>query len=875
MQQVYLLCSLLNIDSMNKKTFLLFCLAAMCAIVNAQTKRFYIANDDHTDYVWSANEAVYEKAMLTTLDNYLFQIDSTIKLKLPFNHQSKYNCDGSFWFWVYEKARTTAQMKNLIAKVKSGHMTVPYNPLAVLYGGLPAEASIRGMYYAGYLQKKYGIPLTLGITMESQVLPLGLSSLWAGSGVKYSWKGVCGCASKLKNSALEKRENEVYYYTGLDGQKVLMKWYAMSATKSPCGVSANQDFGGYSEARCLTDYLINRMKGKSDSTKKNIIGAFGYGWDDLQTYTSSFVSLARKYSNLEHEIIVSNEVDYFKDVEATYGKELPSETIAGGNEWDLYIASLAEVTAGIKRSTEKLRAAEALATIVSLQQPDFAKDLTAMRDSAWMSVGLYPEHDWTADGPVKREERAAFQRRLETGYRRYVDTLYERASSLLRQQIKKASTDETFFVFNPLNWKRADYADVLYSGADDITVYDATTKKEVPSQAIIKDNKTYLRILATDIPPVGYKVFQIRKGVPSTKTNAATLTANTFENSRYKLTITKEGVITSLIDKSKGNTELVKRSPDGKYLNDMGSGASDNGDELVIENTGPVSVTLKARSADKLKHSSAITLYDASIPRVDIQNTIEQNFSSLISNAFSFKMNKPEIWHEEVGAIINAKKTGDGGHYAERNARYDWLTLNHFANIGDGTNSVTLSNKDCYFFKVGKSIHDTLDAGASHINVLVGGQTDGGNLGIKAQGGDSIFHQAFSITAHNNGFNKVQSMKAALEAQQPFVTGMISGSATATLSATSYSFLSTPNEGVILWALKPAEEGIKTGGIIARVWNLNNDKLTSMLDFARNISSATETTHVEVNLKPVATKLRSVSISAAGQQMKTYRIKLK
>ncbi|MEJ7911883.1 MAG: glycoside hydrolase, partial [Chitinophagaceae bacterium] len=755
---------------MNIKRFMvLFGLMGIALVTSAQAKRFYIANDDHTDFVWTANEAVYKDVMLTTLDKYLLQIDSTIKLGLPFNHQAKYNCDGSFWFWLYEKNRTVAQMKNLVDKVTSGHMTVPYNPLAVLYGGLPAEASIRGMYYAGYLQKKYGIPVTLSISMESQVLPLGLSSLWAGSGVKYSWKGVCGCASKMKKSDLQSRDHEVYYYKGLDSQKVLMKWYSLTTKKLPCSRDVNESLGGYAEARCLTNDLVEQLQQKSMTTQKSIIGAFGYGWDDLQTYTAGFVALARTSSNAEHEIIVSNETDYFNDMEATYGKDLPAEVLASGNEWDLYIASLAEVTANIKRSTEKLRAAEALATIVSLQQPDFAKDLVAMRDSAWMSVGLYPEHDWTADGPVKREERAAFQRRLETGYRRYVDTLYERALSLLSSQVKKTSKDKTFFVFNPLNWKRSDYADVLYNGNRDVVVHDAVTKKEVPSQSIIKNARTYLRILATDIPPVGYKAFQIRQGSALRPMPAASFAANTFENSRYKLNLTKEGVIISLIDKIRGNIELVQHSGDGKYLNDMGSGSNDTGDELVIENAGPVSVTLKARSANQLKHTSAITLFHSSIPRVDIQNTIEQNFSSLVSNAFSFKMNKPEIWHEEVGAIINAKTKSEGGHYAERNARYDWLTLNHFASISDGNNSVTLSNKDCYFFKVGSSTHDTLDAGASHINVLVGGQIDGGNLGIKNQGGDSLFHQAFAITTHNNGFDKVQSMKAALEFQQPFV----------------------------------------------------------------------------------------------------------
>ena len=861
---------------MNKKlTILLFVLLIIHTESDAQGKRFYIANDDHTDYVWTANEAVYKNVMLTTLDKYLFQIDSTISAGLPFRHQAKYNCDGSFWFWLYERNRTAAQMNNLINKVKSGHMTVPYNPLAVLYGGMPAEASLRGMYYAGHLQKKYGIDMRLAISMESQTLPLGLSSLWSGSGVKYSWRGVCGCDSRINKPDLQNRDHEVYYYKGLDGQKVLMKWYSLAATVSPCGRDVNESLGGYAEARCLTNDLIDRMRQKSLTTQKKIIGAFGYGWDDLQSYTNGFISLATTSSNLKEEIIVSNETDYFKDMETNYGNTLPQETVARGNEWDLYIASLAEVSARVKRSVEKLRAAEALATVVSINHPDFAKELTEMRDSAWMSIGLYPEHDWTANGPVSRVERAAFQRKLEQNFSRYVDTLYNKALLIIGKQIKGINNKERFFVFNPLNWARNDFADLPYHGSSDITVYDVSEKKEVLWQLINKKDQTYLRILATGIPGIGYKVFEIINRPASRQNKTVSLNGNSFENSRYKISLTREGVITSLIDKFNDNRELVAVSPDGRYFNDMGSGASNIGDSLSIENEGPVSVTVKAHSANKLKHTSRITLFNSLIPRIDIQNNIEQNFSSVVSNTFSLNFNRPDIWHEEIGAVIKAKLTSNGGHYAAKNARYDWLTLNHFASLGTENFNVTLANRDCYFFKPGKSTHDTLDEDASYINVLVGGQTDGANLGIPDQGGDSGFEQQFSISVHNSGFNKLESMKSSLESQQPLIASMVKGEKNAPLPFDSYTFIKTSGAGVILWALKPAEEGVKINGIIARVWNLNESFSKSDLKFNSNVSSATETTHVEVDLKSIPFKKKVVSIEAESQQMKTFRIKFR
>ncbi|MBZ0287777.1 MAG: hypothetical protein K8I30_09200, partial [Anaerolineae bacterium] len=70
-------------------------------------KHIYIAADDHTDYYWMTDGATYQNAFINMLDYYLNQIDST-QGNAP-EHQMRWNCDGHFWLWVYEKNRTPAQ----------------------------------------------------------------------------------------------------------------------------------------------------------------------------------------------------------------------------------------------------------------------------------------------------------------------------------------------------------------------------------------------------------------------------------------------------------------------------------------------------------------------------------------------------------------------------------------------------------------------------------------------------------------------------------------------------------------------------------------------------------------------------------------------
>ena len=159
---------------------------------------------------------------------------------------------------------------------------------------------------------------------------------------------------------------------------------------------------------------------------------------------------------------------------------------------------------------------------------------------------------------------------------------------------------------------------------------------------------------------------------------------------------------------------------------------TDAGEPFKVENRGPVSVTLRARSDAGLGHTTAITLFRGS-DRVDIRNEVTDNFSDVRYWAFSCAMKDPAIHTEEVGAINLNKLQSDGGDYANTHARYDHITLNHFADLtdGSGTKGITLSNPDLAFAKLGNSTPDLLDTHTPQLNVLrrrSGGWKMAGNL---------------------------------------------------------------------------------------------------------------------------------------------------
>ncbi|WP_194777662.1 glycosyl hydrolase-related protein [Pararhodonellum marinum] len=822
-------------------------------------KQVYISNDDHTDYMWTGNEAQYREAFMKMLDYYIAQSDSTLSLPSPY--QGRFNADGTFWLWEYEKNKSPEAFQKLIDKIKSGHISVPYNALVSCYGANNVEGVLRGMYYAGELERKYGLELDQAVAMENQTLPLGLGSLWAGSGVKYSWKGVCDCATKV--SGLSQRDKEIYWYSGLDSSQVLMKWYSIVP-----GKEGNKQLGGYAEARdpaLAVDQLSELCE--APNYPYRIAGAFGYGWDDLETTTNAFIKTAQEKTTADQQVIVSNQSDFFKAFKAAYGHHLPKESLAYGNEWDVYSASMAEVSSQVKRSIEKLRAAEAMATIALQSNLTFLDHLEEKKREAWMALGLYYEHDWTADGPVSRDERAIWQRKIEAQLTDYVDELYELAQKELGKQIKGKSNKTRFYAFNPLGWTRTDFCDFPYNGPTDVKVIDLDSNLDVPFQFIKEQGFKSIRILAKEIPSAGYKVYEIRKGKSRPFSAAAKAEGEFIENDFFKLKLTNQGVITSLIDKKNGNKELASQI-NGKFMNDLGSGDK-SGEELEVLNSGPVSLTIVAKGKSPLAHTTKITLFK-DIPRIDIHNQITENFGETHSWTFSHSLEGSEVWHEELGAVIKAKPYTEGGHYANKNGRFDWLTLNHFAAIEAGDISLTLSNPDCSFMKLGNSELDNLDSKTPQLSILAGGQVDGKGLGILDQDGDSLFIQRFALGTQPV-YEAASSMRFALEHQNPLVSGPVSNEK-GELPEHTYSFLNIENPNILLWSLKPSEDG-NENGFVTRFWNLGNQDQTTKVSFHKSISSAFHTTHVETDISPATVGSGVLQEKIGQNQIKTFRIK--
>ncbi len=175
--------------------------------------------------------------------------------------------------------------------------------------------------------------------------------------------------------------------------------------------------------------------------------------------------------------------------------------------------------------------------------------------------------------------------------------------------------------------------------------------------------------------------------------------------------------------------------------------------------------------------------------------------------------------------------------------------------------------------RLGASSVSTLDTATPQINVLAGGQIDGSSLGIPDQGGDRYFLQRFALWTHGE-FDQAASMRLSLEHQNPLVATMIDGVGTQTrpYPANSFSFVNISDPNVLLWALKPAEDGINRG-VVARVWNQGNSGNYS-LALSQPITSAERLTHIETTIAPATISSGQLNVAINQQQIQTHLLRL-
>src|SRR5258708_23503246 len=223
-----------------------------------------------------------------------------------------------------------------------------------------------------------------------------------------------------------------------------------------------------------------------------------------------------------------------------------------------------------RENESRAPSAERLATVGTLVNSRLAVNREELH-SMWANMVLFDEHTWTSWNSVSDPDSDEALEQLRVKDSR-ATTAADQRDNILRSGMASladsiAAGVGSLIVFNPLNWKRD--GEVTIDLDKGMEIADRATKEPVAYVVVHEGaNVREVEFRAADVPPVGYKVYELRAA--HTAPPASQRTASTTIESRfYRVELDPaSGSIRSIYDKELSKELVDTQSPwhFGQYL---------------------------------------------------------------------------------------------------------------------------------------------------------------------------------------------------------------------------------------------------------------------------------------------------------------------
>ena len=458
----------------------------------------------------------------------------------------------------------------------------------------------------------------------------------------------------------------------------------------------------------------------------------------------------------------------------------------------------------------------------------------------------------------------------------FAEVLNNSAGAVIRS-LDTRSTGIPIAVYNPLSITRTDIVELTVNMASQpagIAVFDKDNV-QVPAQITgYIDGKLSL-IFAATVPSMGYAMFDVQPVTTAPVVNAALkISGNTIENTQYKVTLNANGDVSSIVDKTQANKELLMAPIRMQLLGDNSSGFPsweivysdltadplgfvDEAVNVSVLETGPLRATLKiSRKKDASTFVQYLQLYGyGNVARIDFKNEVEwQTQNRLLKAVFPIAEGNAKATYDiSLGAIVRGNNTSSlyevTGH--------QWADLSQ----ASGTSGVSILN-DC---KYGwdKPDNNTLRLTLIH-------SPDASGYGYQRFQDMGHHDFTYSFLGHVNSWSQAGTPWQAAQLNQPLIAFQPSAHEGTLGKSISLAEVSTTQVGIK--ACKKAEDRDE---IILRVHELTGQDASNVtITFPAQIVSASEVNGVEEVLSAARIDGNKLIFDIKRFQPKAFAIKL-
>ncbi len=405
----------------------------------------------------------------------------------------------------------------------------------------------------------------------------------------------------------------------------------------------------------------------------------------------------------------------------------------------------------------------------------------------------------------------------------------------------------------------------------------------------INNQITDLFFVAEDIPPMGYKVYQLttadQKDIPATSVN---VTNNTVENNFYKAVFSKKKGMISILDKEQ-NKQLINISDSFALGQIVIKSVKTNEFQDVeiydvgVKESGPVftSLYLQGKSVHCPFINQEIKIYHQ-LKKIEVATRIFKNpvpFQEIYVS-FPFAIHDPRFHLASVNATMEPITDQLPG------TTTDYYSEHHGLSISNGESTIVWNSIEAPVLKISELwpgyvsqahhgitpdnyVHDfASDFNKSSIFSYVSVNNFRTNFS-PVYTGDMLFRHSF--TSYSGNYDPGKSNNFGWSDSNPLLPVIVNGPQSGELP-TSYSFCSVTNsENIKVVTLKAAED---SEGLILRLAETSGKQVSATIKIPFiKLNEVYQTNIAEENLKTISHSNQEIEISADPFEIITLRLK--
>ncbi len=819
-------------------------------------KRIYTIATAHLDTIWNWDfEYVINTCLPKTLDDNFALFE-----KYP---NYRFNFEGAYRYELFEEyyPEKIEKLKEYIAAGKwnvtgscyeNGDVNVPSPELLfrnVLYGN-------------GYFQKKFGVK------SNDIFLPDCFGFGWALPAVAEHANLKGFSTQKLSWGSAYGIPFDTGLWYGSNGKAI----FASLDPKSYCTV--------YKKVR-----TNSKLTKKLNKNIKDFDFSWTYGYHGVGDVGGAPKDQSAKTVNDEIDSNASNDIKVLAATPSEYFDDLSALDLAEINKLPRWNNELSMTNHGVgaytsrsfskrcnRRNEELADMAERSAVMATCLCG--AKYPKTELEKAWKRVIAHTFHDDLTGTSVERAYKRSWNDYI-LSLNQFSNVFEGAAGEVIKNLDSSWTKGIAVVVSNSIEQPRMEPVDITVpsAGFKFVRVFDADGR-EVPSQVNFVDDNYIQATFCANVPALGFKVFDVLYSYePCIINTGVRIKDNMLENFKYIVSINKNGDISSIIDKTLGEVELLNkpiRYELNKYKGSMLYPAwemrykevmkypwefAEKG-RLEIVESGPARATIKVtQKAGKSTFTYYVSLA-AGGNRVNVYNEIEwREFCRTLHNGFSFRLkNDKAVFDLGLGTIERKKATKK--LYSVPAQKWADISDKH---RGYGV-SILSDSKYGWIVKDERTLRLTVlhSPKRYYRHDSVQGMMD---FGLNRYG--------YAIYSHKGDFTESTQLNARFfnQPMAVFTTNKHEGAL-----GTEYSFGSISNSDVIIRAIKKAED---TDEIIVRVnESAGHHAKQVALSLGKGILSAREVFASEEEIGEANVVNNALVFELAPNEVKTFALTL-